>query len=337
MSFIRALALFAALLVGFAAHAAPTRNQSKPTIILVHGAFADGSSWNKVIPLLQSRGYSVIAVQNPLTSLADDSAAVKRAIDNVQGDVVLVGHSWGGMVISQAGDDAKVKALVYVAAFAPDIGQAVMDLGTNLAPSPGLTGVQPDANGYFVLSQQSIAQNFVQDLPAKQAAVIYATQGPWAAKSLQDKATAAAWKDKPDFYIVAKRDRMIQPDLERQFAQGMNATTTELNTGHVPMLTKPASVAKVIIAAADAAEQPAQTQPPVTNQPSQPVTPPGQPAPGQPVPQPGQPTPQPIPTPAPPAPVPPPPAPAPAPAPAPVPGPSPAPAPGPAPVPTPAR
>lgn len=247
---IRSLLILSALLIGMAASAATM----KPTIILVHGAFADGSSWSKVIPMLQSKGYDVVAVQNPLTSLADDAAATKRAILNAPGDVVLVGHSWGGMVITQAGDDPKVKALVYVAAFAPDMGQAIGDLGKTFAPSPGLVGLQPDVSGFFSLAKDSVMTNFAQDLPAAQTSVMFATQGPIEASAFADKATVAAWKGRQNFYIVAKQDRMINPDLERQFAQALNATTTELNSSHVPMLSQPRRVAKVILQAAVAAE-----------------------------------------------------------------------------------
>ena len=188
------------------------------TIVLVHGAFSDGSSWDKVVPLLQAKGFHVVAVQNPLTSLADDVASVRRVIDAQKGPVVLVGHSWAGTVITEAGTDDKVAALVYVAAFAPDAGETSGDLGKNLPPA--------------------------------QTRVLAATQGPIFGKSFGEAVNNAAWKTKPSWYIVAEKDRMIQPDLERAMAKKINAKVTSLPTSHVPMQSRPKDVAAVIAAAA---------------------------------------------------------------------------------------
>jgi pimeloyl-ACP methyl ester carboxylesterase len=220
------------------------------TVVLVHGAFADGSSWEKVIPLLEARGLRVVAVQNPLTSLADDVAATKRALDVSSGPVILVGHSWGGTVITEAGAHDKVAALVYVAAFAPDAGGSSNDLGKDVPPAPGLANVRPDSAGFLSLSPESVAKNFAQDLPAAKTAVMAATQGPIAGKAFDDKVTNAAWKSKPSWYIVAENDRMIQPDLERAMAKKINAKATTLPTSHVPMLSRPGDVADVILDAA---------------------------------------------------------------------------------------
>lgn len=243
-------ALLLSATVGLQAHAAPAAPLSDTTVVLVHGAFADGSSWNKVIPLLEAKGLKVVAVQNPLTSLADDVAAAQRVIDAQTGRVVLVGHSWGGSVITQAGSSDKVKALVYVAAFAPDEGQSTAEQGQDLPPPVGLTTLQPDGGGFLYLPQASVSSNFAQDLAAAEARLLSATQGPIQGKAFGDKVTVAAWKTKPNYYIVAANDRMIQPALEQAYAKKLNATTTVLQSSHVPMLSQPGKVADVIIAAA---------------------------------------------------------------------------------------
>jgi pimeloyl-ACP methyl ester carboxylesterase len=220
------------------------------TVVLVHGAFADGSSWEKVIPLLQAKGLKVVAVQNPLTSLADDVAAAKRVIDAQTGKVVLVGHSWGGTVITEAGTSDKVKALVYVAAFAPSEGQATSELGKDYAVPPGIATLQADAGGFLWLPAASVAANFAQDVPPATAALIAATQGPIAAQAFADKTTVAAWKNKANYYIAAADDRMIDPALQRAFAAKIKATTITVKSSHVPMVSQPQKVADVIIAAA---------------------------------------------------------------------------------------
>ena len=220
------------------------------TVVLVHGAFADGSSWEKVIPLLQAKGLKVVAVQNPLTSLADDVAAAQRVIDAQTGKVVLVGHSWGGTVITEAGTSDKVKALVYVAAFAPSEGQATADLGKDYAVPPGVPTLKADAGGFLWLPAESVATNFAQDVPPATAGLIAATQGPIAAKAFADKTTVAAWKNKANYYIAASEDRMIDPALQQAFARKINATTITLKASHVPMVSQPQKVADVIIAAA---------------------------------------------------------------------------------------
>jgi pimeloyl-ACP methyl ester carboxylesterase len=247
-----AIALAATLLSAAALNAGAATPASDTTVVLVHGAFADGSSWEKVIPLLQAKGLKVVAVQNPLTSLADDVAAAKRVIDAQTGKVVLVGHSWGGMVITEAGTSDKIKALVYVAAFAPSEGEAAGALGKNYAVPPGIASLQADAGGYLWVPADSIAKNFAQDVSPATAALIAATQGPIAAKAFGDVTTVAAWKTKPSYYIVAANDRMIAPDLERAFAKKLNAVTTTLQSSHVPMVSQPEKVAEVILAAVNA-------------------------------------------------------------------------------------
>ncbi len=219
-------------------------------VVLIHGAFADGSSWSKIIPLLEAKGLHVVAVQNPLSSLDDDVAAAKRAIALQDGPVLLVGHSWGGVVISQAGIDPKVAGLVYVAAFAPDDNQSLVDASKAFPPTPGLAEAKPDAAGFLSLTAKGIYEDFCPDLPMAEREIVLATQGPWAAVCTTDKISKAAWKVKPSWYIVASEDRMINPDLERQFAKTMKAKTLEVKASHVPMLSQPKQVADFIIDAA---------------------------------------------------------------------------------------
>ena len=235
------------------AHAAKAKDTTK-SVVLVHGAFADGSSWAAVVALLQAKGIHVVAVQNPLTSLADDVNAVKRVLANQTGPVVLVGHSWGGMVITEAGNDDKVKALVYVAAFAADAGQSITSISAGYPMAPGIAEVKPDASGYLYLSETGFKDDFAQDLPEAITKVMWATQGPTGGSIFADTITTAAWKTKPSWYIVSENDRMIQPDLEKAMAATIKATITSLSTSHVPMLSKPDDVAKVIEDAFDAVQ-----------------------------------------------------------------------------------
>jgi pimeloyl-ACP methyl ester carboxylesterase len=222
-------------------------------VVLVHGAWADGSSWGKMIPLLEKAGLNAVAVQNPLTSLADDVAATKRAIARLDGQVILVGHSYGGAVISEGGNDPKVVGLVYVAAFAPDVGEAVGELGKEFLPAPGGAELRPDAGGFLTMTTKGVLENFAQDLPLAEGKLLAATQGPTNGAVFGAKLTNAAWKAKRTWYVVAANDRMIPPDLERKFAKAMNAKTIKLPSSHVPMLSHPAEVAKLIIEAAKSA------------------------------------------------------------------------------------
>jgi pimeloyl-ACP methyl ester carboxylesterase len=222
-------------------------------IIFVHGAFADGSSWAKVIPLLQAEGYNVTAVQNPLTSFSDDVAATNRALAMQTGpvcDADRAGHSWSGVVITEAGIDPKVVGLVYVAAFAPDVGEVVGDIGKRYPPPPALAAPIVDKQGFMSLPTDAFVKHFASDLPAAEARVLAAAQGPIIASAFATKVSNAAWKTKPSWYIVAKLDEAIAPDEERFFAKRMKAATTELNTSHLAMLSKPKDVAAVIKEAA---------------------------------------------------------------------------------------
>jgi pimeloyl-ACP methyl ester carboxylesterase len=244
MTRLLALFLLAALPVAADAPKPAVRN-----VVLVHGAWADGSSWAKVIPLLEAAGLRVVAVQNPLTSLQDDVAAVQRAIALQDGPVLLVGHSYGGAVITEAGTDPKVAGLVYVAAFAPDAGQAVGELGKEFPPAPGGAEIRPDASGFLMMTPKGIEENFAQDLPKTERKILAATQGPTNGAAFGAKLANAAWKTKPTWYVVAANDRMIAPDLERQFAKTMKAKTITVPSSHVPMLSHAQQVAKLIIEA----------------------------------------------------------------------------------------
>ena len=228
---------------------AQNENTNKPTIIFVHGVWADGSSWNEVITDLQAKGYNVLSVQNPLTSLAEDVATTQRVIDMVKGKVILVAHSWGGYVITQAGNDPKVEGLVYVAAFAPDLGETIPALSSN-APETELGKYFVAAGDFFFLSETGIETVFAGDLSSKQQQFLYATQIPAAKRLFADKSEAPAWKQKPCWYIVATEDKAIHPDLERFMSKRMKAVTIEIESSHVVMSSHPKVVIKVVEEAA---------------------------------------------------------------------------------------
>ena len=220
-------------------------------IVLVHGAFADGSSWAKVIPILQEKGLNVIAVQNPLTSFADDVAATKRVLGQLDGPVLLVGHSYGGMVISEAGKDEKVAGLLYVAALVPEDGQNVIDVNAAMPT----TGVEKDfqisPEGFISLPLKAVEEHFAQDVLPEERKIIYATQVTWAAPATQVKVYDPAWQTKPSWFVIAAMDGMINPDLQRFKSKLMKATTLELKSSHVPMVSQPEKVAEFIISAAE--------------------------------------------------------------------------------------
>ncbi|MGC4054477.1 MAG: alpha/beta hydrolase [Paludibaculum sp.] len=223
------------------------------TVLLVHGAWADGSSWSKVIPLLKARGFHVVSVQIPLTSLDDDVAATNRALALETGPLLLVGHSYGGVVISQAGNDPKVAGLVFVAAYAPDEGQSGMSLA-EMNPTPiGSHIGAPDAFGFLKLTRPGIYQDFAAALSNPEKGVLFATQIPTSVNALgAPLPVTPAWKTKPNWFIVASRDRVISPQLELAEALQMNATVLTLPACHTVMLEDPFPVAKFI---GDAAER----------------------------------------------------------------------------------
>jgi pimeloyl-ACP methyl ester carboxylesterase len=233
------------------ASAAVAPAQTKPTIVLVHGAFADGSSWARVIPILESDGYTVIAVQNPLTSLADDVSTTKRVVDAQKGPVVAVGHSYGGAVITAAAlGSTNVKALVYVAAFAPEAGEVLEAPAKSFAPPALSSALVPDAAGFLYIDRSKFHDAFCKDLPAAEARMMAATQKPVHGSVFTASVPGAAWKTIPSWYVVASEDRAINPQLERLYAKRIGATTTEIKSSHVPFLSHPKEVAKVIEAAA---------------------------------------------------------------------------------------
>ena len=221
-------------------------------IVLVHGAWADGSSWSKVVPLLEAKGFHVVCVQNPLTSLADDVAATNRLIDAQDGPVLLVGHSYGGTVITEAGNNPKVKGLVYVAAFAPDAGESSGGLAKPYGPTPGIGELRPIEGGFLVVTPKGILEDFGPDLPVAEKTLLIATQGATQGAVLGATITTAAWRTKPSWFVIASNDRMISPELERASAKKMNATTLTLDSSHVAMLAKPVQVANFIASAASA-------------------------------------------------------------------------------------
>jgi pimeloyl-ACP methyl ester carboxylesterase len=240
--------LIAALHKGPVAHANST--QEARNVVIVHGAWADGSSWSKVIPLLQAKGLHVVAVQNPLTSLADDVAATKRAIALQDGPVLLVGHSYGGVVITEVGNDPKVVGLVYVAALAPSDGESVVSITKRFPPAPLGSEVRADAEGFLTVTPKGIAEDFAQDLPDSEKQLLTATQGPTAAAVFGATVTTAAWKSKPTWYVIASNDRAVAPELQKAEAAAMKATSITVPSSHVPMLSHPKEVADLIEQAA---------------------------------------------------------------------------------------
>jgi pimeloyl-ACP methyl ester carboxylesterase len=243
------LGVFAAVCVATGVRAQDSTHSAK-NVLLVHGAWADGSSWSKVILKLEAKGLNVTAVQMPLTSFADDVATVKRALVLEDGPVLLVGHSYGGAVITEAGNDPKVVGLVYVAAFAPDAGESAGSLGATVAPAPMNAEIRPDASGFLKLTKVGVLDDFAQDLTKGEKNVLYAAQAPTSGNSLGGTVTTAAWKTKPSWYIVAANDRAIPPNLEMTMAKRIKADTITLPSSHVAMLSRPDEVAAFVIRAA---------------------------------------------------------------------------------------
>jgi pimeloyl-ACP methyl ester carboxylesterase len=230
-----------------------TRNAAKPTIVLVHGAFADGTGWQYVIPILERDGYTVIAVQNPLASLAGDVETTKRVIDAQKGPVVVVGHSYGGAVITgAAAGNANVKALVYIAAFAPDAGEPIGAFGEKYPSALG-QALRPDAAGFLYVDRAQFRDVFARDVSATEASVMAAAQKPIIGSVFGASVEQAAWKAIPSWYLVAQEDRAINPELERFYAKRMGATTSEIKSSHVPFVSHPREVARLIERAAGAA------------------------------------------------------------------------------------
>jgi pimeloyl-ACP methyl ester carboxylesterase len=240
-------ALAAVLAIGtpIAASAATAHN-----VVLVPGAFTDKSSWDQVAHLLRKKGFKVTEVEIPLTSLDADVAATQKALDTQKGATVLVGHSWGGVVIGEAGDNPKVKALVYVAAFAPDKGESVQALSANGPPTEGLKAVRPDAKGFLSINPAAFPHVFVGDVPASEGAALATKQRPISGAAFGAQATVAAWHLKPTYYAISANDLMVPPQAEAFFAQRMKATTVTLQSSHASPVSHPEEVAALIEEAA---------------------------------------------------------------------------------------
>ena len=227
---------------------------AKPTIVLVHGAFADATGWQHVIPILERDGYNVIAVQNPLSSFAADVETTKRLIDAQQGPMVVVGHSYGGAVITEAAaDNVNVKALVYLSAFAPDAGEPIGAFGEKYPAPPLNATLKPDAAGFLYIDRAQLRDVFAKDVSATEASVMAATQKPLNKSVFTASPSEAAWKTIPSWYVVAQEDRAINPDLERFYAKRMGAKTTEIKSSHVSFISHPAEITRLIEEAASAA------------------------------------------------------------------------------------
>lgn len=246
----RITAIFALATIAVPTSAAvPT---AKPTIVLVHGAFADALGWQKLIPILAQDGYTVLAVENPLQSLDGDVVTTKRFLDSVKGPIVLVGHSYGGAVITgAAAGNPNVKALVYLAAFAPDNGEAVGAFGEKY-PADLSKALRPDSAGFLYVDRAQFRQDFAADVDPGDVAVAAATQKPLNSSVFTASVPVAAWKTIPSWYVVSKQDHAINPDLERFYAKRMNAHTTEIDASHVAFISHPKEIAKVIEEAATA-------------------------------------------------------------------------------------
>lgn len=247
------VAIAGAFLAGAFAAGAPAQTKTPAgvkNILLVHGAWADGSSWSKVITLLSAKGFHCVAVQIPLTSLADDVATTERAIALQEGPVILVGHSYGGAVITQAGNDPKVVGLVYVAAFAPGDGESVGSISAPYPPTPLGAELRPDAQGFLSITPKGIAEDFAQDLTPAEKQLVLATQGPTNGAAFGANITTAAWKTKPSWFVIAGSDRAIPPALEKAEAARMKATSITVPSSHLAMLSHPIEVARMIEQAA---------------------------------------------------------------------------------------
>jgi len=225
-------------------------SKSTATIVLVHGAWADGSSWNKVISLLQAKDLSVIAVQIPLTSIEEDVVATNRIIADTEGPIILVGHSWGGVAVTQAGVDPKVAALVYVSAFAPDVGESGSSLISAHPTPPALSTMVTDSAGFVYQTIDGVLKNIAPDIPVAEARVLAVTQRRLAGKAFGQTVTAAAWKSKPSWFIVTADDRVVSAELQTAEARRMEARITVLQSSHMSLLSHPGEVAAVIEEAA---------------------------------------------------------------------------------------
>lgn len=248
---IKLLGLATAMALASTANAAPAKvPEPAKNVVLVHGGFVDGSGWQKVYNILKKDGYNVTIVQNPTTSLADDVAVTKRAIAQQDGPVVLVGHSYGGVVVSEAGIDPKVQSVVYIAAFAPDKGESVQSLIANPPPGASQPPILPPQDGFLFLDRAKFAAAFAGDVPADEANFMADSQVPWGVEALAGAVTVPAWKSKPSWYLVATEDNMIPPPAQQMMAKRAGATVVEVAGSHAIYVSKPEAVAKLIEQAA---------------------------------------------------------------------------------------
>jgi len=222
-------------------------------IVLVHGGFVDGSGWQGVYKALKKNGYNVTVVQNSTTSLADDVATTKRAIATQDGPVILVGHSYGGAVITEAGNDQRVVGLVYIAAFAPDGGESVSSLIKSAPPGAPVPPILPPVDGYLMLDKAKFPASFAGDVSPEEAAFMADSQVPWSVNALGGAVTEPAWKAKPSWYLLTTEDRMIPPDAQRQMSKRAGATVVEVKGSHAVYVSQPQAVAHIIEAAAKGA------------------------------------------------------------------------------------
>jgi pimeloyl-ACP methyl ester carboxylesterase len=229
--------------------------QAVKNVVLVHGAFADGSGWRALYDVLTKKGYHVTVVQNPLSSLEDDVAATKVILDNQDGPTILVGHSWGGAVITEAGNHPKVVGLVYVAAFQPDKGESALQWLQTAPPAPENGVLPPNDKGIVYYDKAKFHAGFAADISKEEAEFMYASQGAFYAKGFVTPITKAAWRDKPAYGIVATEDKSIAPEIERAMYKRSNTKVTEIKGSHVVFMSQPEAVAKVVIEAAENASK----------------------------------------------------------------------------------
>jgi len=226
--------------------------QQVKNVVLVHGAFADGSGWKALYSVLTKKGYNVTIVQNPLTSLEDDVVATKLALDKQDGPAILVGHSWGGAVITEAGNHPKVAALVYVAAFQPDNGESALHWLQTAKPAPENGVLAPDAKGIVYYDKAKYHAGFCADISKEEADFMFASQGAFYAKGFVTPITHAAWRDKPVYAALATEDKSIAPEIQHAMYKRSNTKVTEIKGSHVIFMSQPDAVAKVIVEAATA-------------------------------------------------------------------------------------
>jgi pimeloyl-ACP methyl ester carboxylesterase len=250
MNVKRILAVAVALAIGTPATQAAESAAGIKNIVLVHGGFVDGSGWSQVYRGLRKDGYNVAIVQNPTTSLADDVAATKLVIAQQAGTVILVGHSYGGAVISEAGNDPKVKGLVYIAAFAPDKGESVQTLIANPLPGATVPPLLPPQNGFLFLDRAKFAEAFAADVPPAEAAFMADSQVPWSVNALSGAVSEPAWKHKHSWYLITTEDKMIPPPAQQEMAKRAGSTVVETKASHAVYVSRPQAVIKLIERAA---------------------------------------------------------------------------------------